>query len=102
MTSPLDEILAALERTKPLWDVDCPESPDDEPIGWSGDEPMDVTFGDIRLCKKALAHIQKLRDDVPINDLRMAVYGGKQTQESNRIKHYAAKTLSDFVGGGDE
>lgn len=42
------EVVDALDGIKPLLDVDCPEHPDGDCIGWQGDKEIPVTFGQVR------------------------------------------------------
>lgn len=55
----VDAVIKAAEGITQLLDVDCPEMPDEDSIGWQDDKPMDVTFGQVRAFKNALSLLEK-------------------------------------------
>lgn len=58
-------------------------------------------YGTIGL-EEALAETQKLRESVDVKDLHLILTSGDNRPEHNRIKHYAAKELYNFIGGHDD
>lgn len=46
--------------------------------------------------------IKKLKNSVNVKDLHLVLTSGDNKPEHNRIKHYAAKELYNFIGGHDD
>jgi len=60
---------------------------------------IDTPDGNItQETREALVLCKQIREAVPVTEVDMAVYGGKDTQEARRIKHEAAKLLHTIMG----
>jgi len=56
----LEKAKDALKGIRTLWDVDCHDLPEQDAIGWIGEDEMEVTFKDVRLAKQTLTEIEEL------------------------------------------
>ncbi len=56
----LETLVWAIEKLEPLFDVDIPNMPHGDSIGWQGDKEMKTTFGEVRALYEALKSVKTL------------------------------------------